>query len=148
MLRNAQLEASTLLIAGQVPCSKLTIALGRLLDDTAQDNLICNPYPAHLSLATSQLTADGALTSTTESLFNPVDTLKRFMDSSGFNLAPDKTYLHFSGTGVATGWYDNDALGSGLQDDLALEPGEPLLVRKRAGPATDLTWSPPLPYQP
>ena len=37
------------LLSGQVPTSKVGIVVGRLEDNTNQDNVMVNPYPSELT---------------------------------------------------------------------------------------------------
>ena len=148
VIRHSQTEAPDVLIAGQVPTSVSGIEVGRFADNTAQDNPVVNPYPVAMTLGSSGLVTSGVLQATVDSVFNPVDTLKLFADPSGFNSAPSKTYFYYSGSLLPMGWYDNDDLAGGVQDDVEIPAGASMIIRKWAGAVETVMWLPELPYIP
>lgn len=149
VIRNSTSAAETLFILGHVPTHTMATPIGRLEDNTGQDNRTVNPYPAPMTLGSSAFVSGGSV-ATTSDVFNPVDTVKLYVNPGGINPAPNKTYFYHDGSVMSTGagWYDNDDLLGGLQDAVSLAPGAPIVVRKATGTAGTVMWVPPLPYVP
>ncbi len=146
LVRNVTGETEDLFLTGYVPESEVGTAVGRFAPDTKQDNLLVNPYPIALTLGSSGLVASGAVTRTTANLIDPVDTLHLFAYPDGYNSAPVKTYFYYDGGLISEGWYDNDDLGGGVQDDVEIPGGAAFIVRKESGNAGTIMWIPDLPY--
>ncbi len=137
-----------ILLHGELPSVETATPVGRLVSGYQQDNMTCNPYPLPLTLGGAGLIASGAVEPTLDPR-DPTDTVKLYANNiTGYNPAPQKTYFYYAGPQGPHGWYDNDALGSGLQDDLQIAGGAPIVIRKGTGDAGFVMWIPPLPYTP
>ncbi len=148
ILRNSRALATDFIHSGQVPTQRIGIVVGRFADGVSQDNILINPYPAPMMLGASGLhLLDEQVFEASSSVFNATDTLKLFVNPSGINPPPDKTYLYHDGSQGPAGWYDNDQLGSGRQNGVIIPPGGAMIVRKRAGSLGSAMWLPGLTYQ-
>ncbi|NCF93049.1 MAG: hypothetical protein GWQ05_19165 [Verrucomicrobiaceae bacterium] len=103
-----------------------------------------------VSLGALGLVTSSIVDITGADVLNPVDTVKFRVQPMGFNPAPNKTYFYHDGSLLTAGigWYDNDSLEEGLQNDVLVPPGGSIIVRKGFGPSSMGTWLPPLPYSP
>lgn len=149
VVRNSTAAALPLRVVGQVPVDPLGATLGRPVEGV-QDSLATNPYPVAVSLGALGLVTSSIVDITGADVLNPVDTVKFRVQPMGFNPAPNKTYFYHDGSLLTAGigWYDNDGLEEGLQNDVLVPPGGSIIVRKGFGPSSMGTWLPPLPYSP
>lgn len=145
MVRNVTEESEDVFVNGYVPVTETGTAIGRFVNGSPQDNLTVNPYPISLTLGTSGLFSSGAVEATLNAR-DPGDTVKLYTTKGGYNPAPDKTYFYYGGNAGAHGWYDNDDLGAGVQDDIEIPAGAAVVIRKKSGSAGTTMWIPPVPY--
>lgn len=87
----------------------------------------------------NKLFPDGAGFVTSASFLAPsAQILTNDVTASGINLAASSSYFFHSGV-LPTGWYKSGALGSGLQNDVTLDPGSYLTVRNGTSDPIDIT---------
>ncbi len=79
---------------------------------------------------------------TTADIFDPVAFVQFKNLSIGQDRAASSTYFYYSGTEEAgTGWYNNDDLGAGLQNDLIIDPSFVATVRNLQSTPTEVVVS-------
>ena len=144
-IRNNTTSDENFVLAGTVPTSN--IAFNVVTASTAQDNLIYNPFPAAVSLASSGLETDGAI-NPSFNIFDPnsTDTLFVYsMDSTGLNPATSAAYV-YDAVGMLgfTGWVNLATFAPAGAE--TIEPGQAIMIRKAPGTPTDSTWSANIPY--
>ena len=132
-------------ISGQVPASSLTTPI--VTAATANDNYVTVQFPLNVTLAQSGLAA--VVTPSTD-IFEAIDLVQIFDETApGINKPVLNSYFYYTGTEEAgTGWYNNDDLSLGLQDNVGgiLKAGRVFTVRKGAGtPGTSFVLTAP-PY--
>ncbi|MEO0508830.1 MAG: TIGR02597 family protein [Verrucomicrobiota bacterium] len=144
-IRNETGSIVSVTVAGTVPDT--TIAndiVSRLAGN--QDNQIVNPFPAGVTLSTSELFEDGVIRASSDVL-NPLDLLFVFEGSpDGKNPTASLTAIYHDGAQVAEGWYDLSGDFSSTIDSYELPLGGALIVRRVAGADGLITWTPALPY--
>lgn len=145
VIRHVTDEIPELVISGQVPSSEIGTSVGRFADDTAQDNLIVNPYPLSFTLGSSNLVESGAMEKSSN-VFSPTDTLWVFGAPTGYGTVPVKAYMYHDGAQGPEGWYDVSDPGAGLINGVSISGGAPMILRKRTGNAGTVMWIPALPY--
>ncbi|MEO8615265.1 MAG: TIGR02597 family protein [Luteolibacter sp.] len=121
-------------VSGEVPRSSATTPIVK--GATANDNYVAVQFPLDVTLAQSGLTA--VVTPSTD-IFEAID-LVQIIDetAAGINKPVKASYFYYTGAEEAgTGWYNNDDLSLGLQDNVAgiLKAGRGYNVRKGAGAA-------------
>ncbi len=144
-IRNLEASAKTVTISGTVPSSKITTPI--VTSNVENDNYLSVQHPVNLTLAQSGLAGNGVRSST--DIFEPVDLLMVYNDDvTGINKPLAKFYFHYVGTEEAgTGWYDNDNLSLGLQNNQpVLKAGRTYVIRRAAGTPGTVIAVTPLPY--
>jgi uncharacterized protein (TIGR02597 family) len=109
------------------------------------DNYLSVQFPVDLTLGDSGLSS--VLTPSTD-IFEPIDLLLVYNETAaGINKPTVKSYFYYTGTEEAgTGWYDNDNVAAGLQDNLSgiLVAGRTYTIRKPGGtPSTNYAVATP-----
>jgi uncharacterized protein (TIGR02597 family) len=131
---------------GDVPASKIaTTVVANASGD--QDNIIANPYPASITLASSGLASSNAVRASAD-VFNPGDQILIFSASSeGLNPSASQTYFYHDGTSgfLDAGWYKGDGTLESA-DTALISHGAALVIRKVGGTASTVNWAPNLPY--
>jgi uncharacterized protein (TIGR02597 family) len=144
-IRNLQNVAKTALISGTVPAFSATSPV--VTASVRNDNYISVQYPVDVTLAQSGLAGSGVRAAS--DILEPVDLLMVFDDTAtGRNKPLIKVYFYYEGEEEAgTGWYDNNNLSLGVQDNVpVLKAGRTYVIRKAAGtPGTTVVKS-QLPY--
>jgi uncharacterized protein (TIGR02597 family) len=143
-VRNLQPIPKTATISGTVP--SVVVKTPLITGGSTNDNYLNPQLPIDLTLAGSGISS--VITPATD-IFSPVDTVFVYNDSvSSFDKAAFRTFFYYVGTEEAgTGWYDNDDLGAGLQNNSpVLKAGRAFVIRKAAGTPTITQFSTPLPY--
>jgi uncharacterized protein (TIGR02597 family) len=141
-IRNSTGQAASVVGVGDVPVTKVAnTVISRVAG--AQDNLVYNPYPAAITLSTSNLVSSGAV-SPSPDVFAPVDIVFVY-NATGINAAPSASYFYHDGTQGPAGWYSNDG-NLTPADSLSIPDGAAITIRKRGGTATVAEWVPALPY--
>jgi len=119
-------------VSGSVPTSAVAVPV--VTAAVTNDNYLSVQYPMDVTLAGSGLSA--VVTPSTD-IFEPVDLVQIYNETaSGRNKAIVATYFYYTGNEEAgTGWYDNDNVAAGLQDNVVgiLKAGRTFTVRKSAG---------------
>jgi uncharacterized protein (TIGR02597 family) len=119
-------------ISGTVPSS--AVASPVVTAAVTNDNYLSVQFPTDVTLAGSGLAA--VLTPSTD-IFEPIDLVQVYNETAqGQNKAVVATYFYYTGTEEAgTGWYDNDNVAAGLQNNTVgiLKAGRAYTVRKAAG---------------
>ena len=143
-LSNGTGAAANILTIGSVSTSKLgTTVVGRVAGE--QDNLVYNPYPAQMTLASSGLSESGAVGASSD-ITSPSDLLFVYStSSSGFNPAAQDVYFFHDGSQLPAGWYKNDGSFES-SNDAVLSPGVAFTIRKASGQDTAVDWAPSVPY--
>jgi uncharacterized protein (TIGR02597 family) len=144
-VRNGTGSAISLTVTGAVPTATVAnVIVERSAGD--QDNQISNPFPAGLTLESSNLVADGAVTPSS-SPFAPGDLVLVYEAIPTIqDPVADRQFFYNDGTILAEGWYENGNVGGGLQGTYELPTGGAIVIRKKAGTDTVVTWTPPTPY--
>jgi uncharacterized protein (TIGR02597 family) len=142
-VRNSTSSAANIVITGTVPESAVTVNV--LSTSTGkQDNLVYNPYPTDITLATSNLSTSGAVAGSPD-IFNPTDVVLVYAPSgSAQNEATIAAYLYYTGSLAPTGWYDSSTLTPA--DDSVIKAGQAVIIRKASGSDQVTTWNSNLPY--
>jgi uncharacterized protein (TIGR02597 family) len=119
-------------VSGSVPTSSVAVPV--VTAAVTNDNYLSVQYPIDVTLAGSGLSA--VLTPSTD-IFEPVDLVQIYGETAtGRNKAIVATYFYYTGEEESgTGWYDNDNVAAGLQDNVIgiLKAGRTFTVRKSAG---------------
>ena len=133
------------IVTGTVPTS--AIATPVVTGAAPNDSYLSVQFPTDVTLALSGLSS--VVTPSTD-IFEPIDLILIYNDAaSGINKSTVKAYFYYTGVEEAgTGWYDNDNVAAGLQDNVVgiLKAGRTFTVRKPGGtPGTAQAVSTP-PY--
>jgi uncharacterized protein (TIGR02597 family) len=113
---------------------------------STNDNYLNPQLPLDVTLAGSGISS--VITAATD-IFTPIDTVFVYNDAvSSFDKAAFRTFFYYVGTEEAgTGWYDNDDLGAGLQNNSpVLKAGRAYVIRRAAGAPATTQFVTPLPY--
>ncbi len=141
-------EASSLTITGAVPTDSVSSELVTA-GATRNDNVVGNPFPVPTSLGSNglRLFESGAVASSSD-FFNPVETVRLYdADAEGTNVPPSGIYLYYDGSqGGTAGWYNADTFAGPLDNDLLVNPGDAIVVRKAAGVDGVVDWTVNTPY--
>jgi uncharacterized protein (TIGR02597 family) len=142
--RNVTAQNKSIVTVGEVPASKIAIAVASKAP-ASQDNIIYNPYPASLTLATSGLVSSNAVKPSAD-FYDPADQLFVYATSStGLNAAASKAYFYFVGDGDnAAGWYDSSDYSNAA--NATIPSGAAFIIRKAKGSNAIVDWIPALPY--
>jgi uncharacterized protein (TIGR02597 family) len=144
-IRNLTSSPVSVTMAGTVPTYTLANDIVSS-STTAQDNQVPNPFPAGVTLASSDLFEDGIIAGSSNP-FAPGDLLLVFTTTpTTLNPAPDRVFFYNDGTQGPAGWIENGNLAAGLQDDFELPLGGALIVRKAQGSDSVISWTPDIPY--
>jgi len=144
-IRNLENTTKTVVISGNVPT--FTVQTPVTTASAPTDNYLSVQYPVDVTLAQSGL-AGTAVRSSTD-IFEPVDILFVYDDTAtGLNKAPTRFFFHYVGTEEqGTGWYDNNDLSLGLQDNNPiLKAGRGYVIRKSPGTPDVSSAQSSLPY--
>ena len=145
-VRNGSDSDVSVVLSGSVPTD--TLAIDILSSTIAVDNQISNPFPAGLSLATSNLYvgAGGPLAGSSD-VFNPTEQLLIYEGvPTGQNPGTSKSVIYHTGEQGPEGYYDPDDLGAGLIGSYEIPAGAAFIIRKAAGSSSTVSWTPSLPY--
>jgi uncharacterized protein (TIGR02597 family) len=131
-----------LLLAGNVQMSGARAVLGTRAANRAQDNHFSFAAPVPITLGDTHLVASGAFTPSTDILAIKDKLLVFNNSATGRNKSASATYFYFTGDGVfAAGWYRFGDM-SQTTENVALKPGEGLIIRKSATVTAEThTWS-------
>lgn len=144
-IRNFENTGKTAVLSGTVPNFAVNTPI--VTASVRNDNYVSVQYPVDVTLAQSGLAGTGVRAAT--DILEPVDLLMVFDDTArGRNKPLLKVYFYYEGTEEAgTGWYDNNDLSLGLQDNVpVLKAGRTYVIRKAAGtPGTAIVKS-QIPY--
>jgi uncharacterized protein (TIGR02597 family) len=137
--------AKQVVVTGEVPTDSSATPI--VTAAAANDNYVAVQFPIDVTLGSSGLEA--VVTPSTD-IFEAIDLVQIYNETGiGVNKPVSATYFYYTGTEEAgTGWYNNDDLSLGLQDDVVgiLKAGRVFSVRKGAGtPGTSHAISTP-PY--
>jgi uncharacterized protein (TIGR02597 family) len=147
-VRNQTSSSSDLIITGTVPSAGVSLPIVST-SSAAQDNLVYNPYPASVTLATSNLSESGAVLGSNDP-FNPTDLVLVFdSTATGYNPASSSSYFYYpegdpGGFGIPSGWFNASTFENA--NDVAIEKGAPIIIRKGASSDQEVTWTSDLPY--
>ena len=144
--RNGTAGAVGVVNVGEVPVTKIaTNVVSNASGD--QDNLIFNPYPAGITLASSGLNTSQAVRASGD-VFNPGDQVFVFSSTStGINPSSSQSYFYHDGSSgfLDAGWYKGDG-SLETADTAVLSHGAAIVIRKVGGTATSAMWAPTVPY--
>lgn len=137
--------AKQVVVTGEVPASAVATPIATAA--SATDNYLAVQFPLDVTLAGSGLSA--VMKASTD-IFEPADLLLIYDDlANGVDKPASAAYFYYVGTDEAgTGWYNNDDLSLGLQDNMLgiLQAGRSYTVRSLAGtPGTSYSITQP-PY--
>lgn len=124
----------SVVVTGEVPSVASVTPV--VTASAANDNYVTVQFPVDVTLAESGLSS--IVTPSTD-IFEAVDLVQIFDETgTGINKPVSATYFYYTGTEEAgTGWYNNDDLSLGLQDNVEgiLKAGRVYTLRKSAGSA-------------
>lgn len=119
----------SLVISGTVPTN--AVATPVVTAATPNDSYLAVQFPVDVTLAQSGLSE--VVTPSTD-IFEPIDLVLIYNDTAtGLNKPTVAAYFYYTGEEESgTGWYDNDNVAAGLQDDVVgiLKAGRTFTVRK------------------
>jgi len=143
-IRNSTSGSITTTITGTVPSDVVGSAIAANAS-SAQDNQMVNPYPAAMTLDSSDLTS---VVSAAVDPFNPTDTVLIYdpENSSGINISAANVYLYYGGGGgIPAGWYQTGNFAASGSVEIPAQGA--FIVRKGAdGVGATSAWNPALPY--
>jgi uncharacterized protein (TIGR02597 family) len=142
-IRNLTGAPIATVVAGTVP---VNVIGNSVLSRSAgsQDSLVYNPYPASITLGSSNLILSGVVRESPD-VDNPVDFVLLYSDDiNGTNPAPTGVFFYHDGSQGPEGWYNFDGLASA--DSLAIPAGAPIVIRRSVGTDVLVSWNPPTPY--
>lgn len=143
-VRNFTASNSHFVIVGNVPSTPLATTI--IADAAqAQDNLVFNPYPQALTLATSGLLENQVIRPSSNP-FAPTDLVFIYpQGSTPINAAPADSYLYYDGSmGGDAGWYKSGSFETA--NSVTIPDGNAILIRKSSGSSQDIIWKPNIPY--
>jgi uncharacterized protein (TIGR02597 family) len=145
-IRNSTSSPVSVSFVGSVPTGKFALDIVRS-ESGNQDNLVYNKFPADTTLGNSDLASSGAVDSSAD-VFDPGDLVLFYgLNNSGANPAASAFYLYHAGSvDYAAGWYNANDPDSGLQNSVVIPAGSPLVIRKKQGIASTVSWNPSTPY--
>lgn len=144
-VRNLEATTKTVVITGTVPT--YTVQTPITTAAVANDNYLSVQYPVDVSLSESGLVGSGVVSAT--DILEPVDLVMVFNDdASGFNKPLVSFYFHYTGTDEqGTGWYNNDNLALGLQNNTKVfKAGRTFVIRKGVGTPGTTNSASTIPY--
>ena len=145
-VRNGSASDASVVVAGSVPTD--TLAIDILSSTIAVDNQIVNPFPAGLTLDSSNLYVGvgGPLAGSTD-VFNPTEQIFIYEGvPTGQNPGTSKSVIYHTGEQGPAGYYDPDDLAAGPIGSYEIPAGAAFIIRKAAGSASTVSWTPTLPY--
>ena len=146
-IRNVSGSEYRLILPGAVPSTPLSIPIVSAPtsnDNTSNDNLVYNPYPAPIQLSLSGLTD---VVDVSTDVFSPTSQVIVYESFNGLNPSPTANYAYHDGSSgfVDEGWFDANNAFAGVQDTVTIPQGGAFFVRKGAG-TPSLYWTASLPY--
>jgi uncharacterized protein (TIGR02597 family) len=147
-VRNQTGVSTDLVITGTVPSSGVSLPIVST-SSAAQDNLVYNPYPASVTLSTSNLSESGAVSGSNDP-FNPSDLVLVFDSSAtGYNPASSSSYFYYpegdpGNFGIPSGWFNASTFEDA--NDVVIEKGAPIIIRKGVASDEVVSWTSELPY--
>ena len=147
-VRNQTSSSTDLVISGTVPSSGVSLPIVST-SSADQDNLVYNPYPTSVTLATSNLAESGAVLGSNDP-FSPTDLVLVFDSSAtGYNPASSSAYFYYpegdpGGFGIPAGWFDVSTYADA--NNVVIEKGAPIIIRKGSGSDQEVSWTSNLPY--
>lgn len=147
-VRNSTSSAVDLVLTGTVPSSEVSLPI--VSGVTPRDNIVYNPFPTDVTLATSNLVESGAVAPATDGaavqqgnfgdvvlVFNP--------GSTTINSSSNAAYFYYGGAGIPNGWYNTN--GFSPSNDVVITAGQAIIIRKAAvNTASNSIWNIDLPY--
>ncbi len=145
-VRNSTGSPVSISFVGSVPTNKFALDIVRSAFSN-QDNLVYNKFPADVTLGDSDLALSGAVSPSAD-VFDPGDLVLFYaLNNSGANPAPSAFYFYHTGSDdYVAGWYDANDPDTGLKNSVLIPAGAPIVIRKKQGPASTVSWNPSTPY--
>lgn len=146
-VRNLENSPKTVVLSGVVPTYSVKTPI--VTANVSNDNHLSVQYPLDVTLAQSGLAGNGVRAAS--DIYEPIDLLMVYNDTAtDVNKPISKIYFYYVGTEEAgTGWYDNDNLSLGLQNNTAvLKAGRTFVIRRSAGTPGTSQASSNIPYTP
>lgn len=148
LIRNNTANSFDVVIAGTVPSASTSLNIVST-SNSGQDNLVYNPFPADITLGTSNLYESGAVAAA-PNIFD-VSTadivLVYDLDTNGQNPSTSAAYVYDSVgtmTGGVAGWINVNTFAAA--DNAVIKAGQSIIIRKAQGSDADVSWTVGLPY--
>jgi uncharacterized protein (TIGR02597 family) len=144
-VRNNSTSNATVTFVGSVPTSKFALDIVKR-SGGSQDNLVYNKFPVDVTLLNSELASSGSVSASPD-VYEPTDYVFFYsLNNSGFNPSASSGYIYHDGSERTAGWYDVNDPDAGLKNNVVIPAGSSLIVRKKAGSASTVSWNPTTPY--
>ena len=144
-VRNSSTSNATVTFMGSVPTGKFSLDIVKR-SGGSQDNLVYNKFPTDVSLINSELASSGSVSASPD-VYEPTDYVFFYsLNNSGFNPSASSGYIYHDGSERTAGWYDVNDPDAGLKNNVVIPAGSSLIVRKKAGTASTVSWNPATPY--
>jgi uncharacterized protein (TIGR02597 family) len=144
-VRNNSTSNATVTFLGSVPTGKFALDIVKR-SGGSQDNLVYNKFPVDVTLINSELASSGSVSASPD-VYEPTDYVFFYsLNNSGFNPSASSGYIYHDGSERSAGWYDVNDPDAGLKNNVVIPAGSSLIVRKKAGTASTVSWNPATPY--